>query len=215
MGREARCRARWGDEDSEGRALLETDEVVFRGGFRVTVPFREMRRVEARGDVLEIDAPSGTLVLDLGVAEAQRWAQRILDPPSLLDKLGVKPGASVAVDGVDDPGFRTDLAARAGDVAEGPPGAPCDVVVWAVEDVAELAGSATHRAWIRADGAVWVVWRKGRRELTENHVREAALAAGLVDVKVARFSDTHSALKLVVPRAARAAPGKGTRRPAG
>lgn len=31
----------------------------------------------------------------------------------------------------------------------------------------------------------------------------AALAAGLVDVKVARFSATHSALKLVVPKARR------------
>jgi hypothetical protein len=39
--------------------------------------------------------------------------------------------------------------------------------------------------------------------LNENHVREAALDAGLVDVKVARFSATHSALKLVVPKAKR------------
>jgi hypothetical protein len=50
------------------------------------------------------------------------------------------------------------------------------------------------------------VWVKGRKELNENHVREAALDAGLVDVKVARFSETHSALKLVVPRARRGKP---------
>ena len=50
------------------------------------------------------------------------------------------------------------------------------------------------------------MWRKGQRDLNENHVREAALDAGLVDVKVARFSATHSALKLVVPRAKRGAP---------
>jgi hypothetical protein len=47
------------------------------------------------------------------------------------------------------------------------------------------------------------VWAKGRKELNENHVRDAALDAGLVDVKVARFSATHSALKLVVPKAKR------------
>jgi hypothetical protein len=52
-------------------------------------------------------------------------------------------------------------------------------------------------------GALWAVWAKGRKELNENHVREAALDAGLVDVKVARFSATHSALKLVVPKAKR------------
>jgi hypothetical protein len=39
--------------------------------------------------------------------------------------------------------------------------------------------------------------------MSENHIRDAALAAGLVDVKVARFSATHSALKLVIPKARR------------
>ena|GEM_PF-6467788 len=47
------------------------------------------------------------------------------------------------------------------------------------------------------------MWPKGRRAFNEHHVREAALDAGLVDVKIARFSETHSALKLVVPKAKR------------
>lgn len=42
-----------------------------------------------------------------------------------------------------------------------------------------------------------------KAEFREDDVRAAALAAGLVDVKVARFSDTLSALKLVIPRAQR------------
>jgi len=53
------------------------------------------------------------------------------------------------------------------------------------------------------DGAVWVVWPKGRRELTEDHIRAAALEAGLVDVKVMAFSTALSALKLVIPVAKR------------
>lgn len=39
--------------------------------------------------------------------------------------------------------------------------------------------------------------------MTERDVMEAAKAAGLVDVKVARFSETHTAEKLVVPIAQR------------
>jgi len=35
------------------------------------------------------------------------------------------------------------------------------------------------------------------------HVIAAAKEAGLVDVKVVRFSDTHTALKLVIPVARR------------
>ena len=40
----------------------------------------------------------------------------------------------------------------------------------------------------------------------QDQVRAAAKAAGLTDVKVVAFSATHSALKLVIPLAARPAP---------
>jgi len=42
-----------------------------------------------------------------------------------------------------------------------------------------------------------VVWPKGSPAVNENDVRDAALGAGLVDVKVVSFSPTRSALKLV------------------
>ena len=117
---------------------------------------------------------------------------------SLLDKLGVKNGTRVAVLDVDDDDFAAELAGRAVEiVAEG----PADVVVWAVDEPADLARLPSLIEWIHPAGALWAVWVKGRKELNENHVREAALDAGLVDVKVARFSATLSALKLVVPKA--------------
>ena len=34
MGQEIKCRVEFGKEKSEGKALLETSEVLFRGGFR-------------------------------------------------------------------------------------------------------------------------------------------------------------------------------------
>jgi hypothetical protein len=119
---------------------------------------------------------------------------------SLLDKLGVKDGTVVAVVDIDDEDFAFELQARVVDVAaEG----PADIVVWGVDEAADLGRLPSLVDWIFPAGALWAVWRKGRKELNEHHVREAALDAGLVDVKVARFSDTHSALKLVVPKARR------------
>jgi hypothetical protein len=44
-----------------------------------------------------------------------------------------------------------------------------------------------------------VVYPKGKQEITENDVLKAGRQAGLVDTKVALFSDTHTALKFVVP----------------
>jgi hypothetical protein len=69
---------------------------------------------------------------------------------------------------------------------------------------AALKRLPTLEKTIARNGGIWVVWPKGRREFTEDHVRAAALAAGLTDVKVVAFSATHSALKLVIPLARRA-----------
>ena len=49
------------------------------------------------------------------------------------------------------------------------------------------------------DGAIWIVRPKGSKELPEAAVRSAARGAGLVDIKTARFSDTHTADKYVIP----------------
>ena len=76
-------------------------------------------------------------------------------------------------------------------------------MVWPIDELADLARLPSLIGWIEPAGAVWAVWPKGRKDLNENHVREAALDAGLVDVKVVRFSATHSGLKLVIPKAKR------------
>ena len=124
---------------------------------------------------------------------------------SLLDKLGVKDGTRVAVLDPDhlldgDKEFVSAIGARDVDVVAS---GPAELVVWAVDEPIELARIGALIDWIRPAGALWAVWPKGRKELNENHIREAAIDAGLVDVKVVRFSATHSALKLVIPKAKR------------
>ena len=54
------------------------------------------------------------------------------------------------------------------------------------------------KSWIEPNGAVWVVRPKGgRSELRDTDVIQAGLDAGLVDNKIASFSDTHGAMRLV------------------
>lgn len=63
------------------------------------------------------------------------------------------------------------------------------------------------RRRIADDGVVWISWPKKSAartagiatDVTEDVVRELALAHGLVDVKVCAVDETWSALKLVVP----------------
>jgi Protein of unknown function (DUF3052) len=122
------------------------------------------------------------------------------DTPStkpLVDKLGVKEGQRVAVVGLDDPAFVEQLLERGADVRVGRRRTGADLMVVGVERRQDLPRLRTHRQFIARDGAIWVVWPKGSRDVNENDVRDAALEAGLVDVKVVSFSPTHSGLKLV------------------
>jgi len=205
MGREAVGSVRIAEAAGTSKILLETDELIFRGEVKGKVPFRALTSVEPGPEGLRLVWAGGEAMVELAEAEAARWADRIANPPSLLDKLGVKDGTTITVLDPDhlldgDAAFRSELAERK--VKAQNAGAAA-VVVWGIEEPGDLARFPSLIDWIRPDGAVWAVWPKGRKELNENHVREAAIDAGLVDVKVARFSATHSALKLVIPKAKR------------
>lgn len=121
-----------------------------------------------------------------------------------IDKLGIRPEHAVAVFGLaDQEDFLLDLGARVGAWSTDAVKKGTDVVLLRADSPRDLARLASLERTISRDGMIWVVWPKGRPELKEDHVRAAALRAGLVDVKVCAFSATLSGLKLVIPVARR------------
>ncbi len=120
-----------------------------------------------------------------------------------IEKLGIKQDARVALVGLDEPDFLRELRARTDDVAEGRPRANTDTILFAVEDSTALRRLATLQKSIRREGAIWVIWPKGQKHITETMIRAAALEHGLVDIKVMAFSERLSGLKLVIPVARR------------
>lgn len=203
MGREAVCHARLGRESGEGRALLETDELIFRGEFRARVPLREISALGVRAGVLTLAWPGGRLALALGEA-AEKWADAIRNPKSVLEKLGVRAGQKVALVGRFEPAFKAEVS----QVLGAPPAARavkgCDLVFLQLGSPGDEDRLARLKPAIAPAGGIWAVYPKGRRDLSEDTVRAAARRAGLTDVKVVRFSERMGALKLVIPRAARA-----------
>jgi len=116
----------------------------------------------------------------------------------LLDKLGVKPGARIAVLNLADPAFMKLLRQRTDDITRGRPKGPCDIVFLGATTTADLNRIKVVKSWIEPNGSIWVVRPKGgRSELRDTDVIDAGLAAGLVDNKIASFSDTHGAMRLV------------------
>jgi hypothetical protein len=126
----------------------------------------------------------------------------------LLDKLGVKPGARVALIDIPDTDFRTLLAERTTDVTDGWPKRDTDLIFLGADSIDELLGIGPLQESLVPNGAIWVVSRKGKAAtLRDLDVIDAAKAVGLVDNKVASFSPTHTALRLVIPLARRAERG--------
>lgn len=201
MGDEHRATLRHGGATSEGRALLETDELLFRGDERLRIPLRTIDSVrEEDGElIVRFGGDEATFVLG---PKAARWAERIRNPKSLLDKLGVKPDSRVAVLDVSDQAFLADLRARVPAYATAPE-PDLDLIFLGAESVKELARIANLVASLRPNGHVWIVAPKGRKDIREADVLEAGRAAGLKDTKVARLSQTHTAHRFTIPLDAR------------
>jgi hypothetical protein len=202
MGAEAPCSVTFGRTRADGRALLETDELIFRGdGLRLAIPYRTITHIDAREGVLRVTWTDGTAFFDLGDA-AVKWADKVRNPPSRIDKLNIRTGQRVLFVGVRDETLREEIETCGATVlARGTE--PVDAIFVAANERDDLERLITVQKFLKRDGAIWVIRPKGSANISESDVMKAGKAAGLVDVKVARFSETHTAEKFVIPVARR------------
>jgi hypothetical protein len=136
-------------------------------------------------------------------SKSARPLERDYSHRSLLDKLGVKPEHRIALLGIRDGSFLKELGTRAKDVSVDHGRADCDLIFYAAEDKKDLPRLKTLAASIKKNGAIWVVYPKGQTQIRELDVIAAGKTTGLVDNKVVAFSDTRTALRLVIPLARR------------
>lgn len=118
-------------------------------------------------------------------------------------KLGIKPGARLALIGAPE-----DFAAVLGALPEGvtvrsTAHGPLDVALYFTTRRLDLERrfGALAKALDQA-GGLWIAWPKRTSgvptDLTENVIRDIGLAAGLVDNKVCAIDDTWSGLRFVI-----------------
>ncbi|MGE5221995.1 MAG: two-component system response regulator [Omnitrophica WOR_2 bacterium] len=120
----------------------------------------------------------------------------------LVKKLGIKAFMTVTVIGAP-PGFVETLAGLPDGVRFREQFEPTpDLILWFLKSRAELVGQIEQVRANTGKGGVWMIWPKKNSgissDLTQAVVRQAGLAAGLVDYKVSAIDKTWTGLRFAV-----------------
>ena len=206
MGNEANCVVRFGRQRGRGKALLETSELIFRsedGALRLNFPFADIKSAAAADGQLRVEVPDGEAIFELG-ANAAKWCEKILHPKSRLEKLGIKSNASVFLLGGFDDDFLAELRSCTKNVSVGThdhvkAAAGAEWIFFAAATAPELSQLSKLAKGLKGAAALWIVYPKGQKQITENDVLAAGRKSGLKDIKIVSFSPTHTALKFVIP----------------
>lgn len=121
-----------------------------------------------------------------------------------VQKLGVKPGERIEVQGDVGPGLRKDIkdASGRGLVKTG----ELDGAVVAINSLEDAEGVfAAYRPRIKDSGYLWLITRKRGHE---NYLNQMLLVpfgkrSGMIDNKTCSIDDERSGIRFVVPRALR------------
>jgi hypothetical protein len=196
MGRESECACECNGSTYPVKALLEPPELILRGGLRRRLPISGLKGIRADGTILRFEFEGEAFALMLGGDLPARWARTLTTPPpALAKKFGISEDTVVRMIGpVDDDAIRTAIAA-----AKSVTSRQAGLILARVNTSSELARAlrlATKQLAARVP--IWFIYPKGKgHALSENDVRSAGLAAGIVDTKVAAVSATLTALRFV------------------
>jgi hypothetical protein len=203
MGSAVKCRVRFGKQESEGKALLETSEIIFRGDFRLKIPFATILSAKVVDDELQLQTAEGMAIFELGAVTATQWREKILHPKTRIEKLGIKPGTRVSLIGFEkrDEEFVTEIQKAKALMTPAGNTLPknSDSIFLRIDSKKQLGQVAKIAEQLCGAAALWVIYPKGRQDITEGDVFAAGHKAALTDIKVVGFSSTHTALKFVIP----------------
>jgi len=120
----------------------------------------------------------------------------------LVQKLGIKPGFRIFAAGIPD-AYEDIVGPYPRRLSSLPASqARVDMIHLFAGKAAVLGKLSVYREAIKPDGMIWVSWPKKSSgfttDVSEAVVRDAALALGLVDIKVCAIDDIWSGLKFVI-----------------
>ena len=197
MGREAETFAHWQGQSGEVRALLESGEVILRGGIRDRIARSAITGMAVDSGDLRLQTDRGPLVLELGAVEAARWLAALQKPaPSLAQKLGLGAGRLAFVLGRVEEAVLAEALAG----ASTPVLADAGLLVAVLDTPGDLA-AAYGLAQSAPHLMIWCLYPKGRASavtdasITDATVRGYFRERGYIDSKSCAVSESLTATR--------------------
>ncbi|MFM5931036.1 MAG: hypothetical protein ACKOPQ_09030 [Novosphingobium sp.] len=172
--------------------MLESQEIILRGGIKARIPRSAIIAFAAEGDCLRVATGEDTLLARLGALEAEKWVQGLAKPaPSLASKLAIGGERPAFLFGhTDDVALLDALAGH--HRVDSPDRA--SVIVAVVDDASALDAALSLAT---AHGLMlWCVYPKGKAAgFGDTAIRERMRAAGWMDNKSCAVSDQLTATR--------------------
>lgn len=188
-----KCRALIKGETSTGKLYLDSKELLFRSGdVRWAVQVGKGTSAKASKGELIVRRGSKTATFAIG-AKADKWAEKILNPPSRGTKLGLKPGLRYVLRGGFDKSFESELHSHKLVAASGPKS--CDIAFVLMRKSADLSAFDKIAKACDAGVHIWSVWPKGIDEITRSQVIQRGRKHGMGPGKGISFDEICSAMR--------------------
>lgn len=184
MGRETKTPVSHAGGTAEARVHLDSEMLTIGPPVRAKLALGDVEAAAGAGG-LTLKAGKESYLIAMSEKEAGLWAKAIAHPPSLADKLGIKPGVGVALVGA----LPKEIVAL---VPRPEKAGALTIAAAGSLDVKALTKIAKA---VPEKGAVWLVYEKG--VVKGDQLIFAAREAGLKDTKVAKISETHTGLRFI------------------
>ena len=193
MGLEAKTTAIVGRKRFAGELHLDSKSLTFKSSdFKWVAELGKSIAANATKDRLIVEQDGKQTSFEVGPS-AQKWVDKILNPPNRITKLGVKPDDKLWVSAGFQKSFKDELKRRGATIKRSIK--HCDLAFWKVTHRDQLFEFKDLADELPDGINIWIIWTKGCKSIGQTDVMTRAKALGFGPSKTAAFDEDHSSMR--------------------
>lgn len=198
MGLETKTFCKTANKQATGNLHLDSKELSFRSKeIKWSVLLGPKTKAKADGDLLVVS--NGRKKASFKIEKnIDRWVDKILNPPSRSQKLGIKEGSAIFLSTGFPKSFVDELKQAGGRRVNKIEN--CNLAIAKIKDRQALKVFESLSDELPKGVNIWLVWPKGSAAITQGDVMSAAKSLGFGPSKTAAFDDSHSSMRFAAKK---------------